>query len=135
MNREAERKRLVELIENFFEEEIGASFVKGFLDIARISNQNDKHHTKLVDHSDENGAENENKDAVVTHPFIAVIGSFHPKEHQTAGGNRRNREKNVKELENFFQEQNLEIEKIVKERKKGIGQLFALRFRNDKNGS
>ena len=32
MNREAERKRLVELIENFFEEEIGASFVKGFLD-------------------------------------------------------------------------------------------------------
>lgn len=32
MNREAERKRLVELIENFFEKEIGASFVKGFLD-------------------------------------------------------------------------------------------------------
>lgn len=32
VNREAERKRLVELIENFFEEEIGASFVKGFLD-------------------------------------------------------------------------------------------------------
>ena len=32
MNRESERKRLVELIENFFEKEIGASFVKGFLD-------------------------------------------------------------------------------------------------------
>ena len=32
MNREAERKKLVELIENFFEKEIGASFVKGFLD-------------------------------------------------------------------------------------------------------
>ena len=32
MNREAERNRLVELIENFFEKEIGASFVKGFLD-------------------------------------------------------------------------------------------------------
>ena len=32
VNREAERKRLVELVENFFEKEIGASFVKGFLD-------------------------------------------------------------------------------------------------------
>ena len=32
MNRESERNRLVELIENFFEKEIGASFVKGFLD-------------------------------------------------------------------------------------------------------
>lgn len=30
--RESERNRLVELIENFFEKEIGASFVKGFLD-------------------------------------------------------------------------------------------------------
>jgi hypothetical protein len=32
MNRESERNRLVELIENFFEKEIEASFVKGFLD-------------------------------------------------------------------------------------------------------
>lgn len=32
MNREAERKRLVELVDNFFDKEIGASFVKGFLD-------------------------------------------------------------------------------------------------------
>lgn len=32
MNRESERNRLVELTENFFEKEIGASFVKGFLD-------------------------------------------------------------------------------------------------------
>ena len=32
MNREQDRNRLVELIDNFFEKEIGASFVKGFLD-------------------------------------------------------------------------------------------------------
>ena len=42
MNREAERKRLVELVHNFLEEELGASFVKVFLN-------------KLADHLLDNG--------------------------------------------------------------------------------
>lgn len=42
VNREAERKRLVELVHNFLEEELGASFVKVFLN-------------KLADHLLDNG--------------------------------------------------------------------------------
>ena len=75
-----------------------------------ILDQQDKHHQQLVDNTDNDGSQDHSQQALAG-KAIAPVGGL--EQHKEAGSENVQSEKNVAELQNLLDEQELEVEQIM----------------------